>query len=173
MDPLELYLWHYLYVLKCYILDKINYLTTRWFYLTILMSILFALYRNWSLITVVFRISWKAFKWAGIRATIDAYEKTFARRFITISDDKRYITVRYLCNNRWYTFTLPTRKSGVTSVRNCDGNSVIDALRPVLGPFGNLNGQHHTPLTLGYESLTFEYFDGTSKTFDLDDHIVL
>jgi len=87
----------------------------------------------------------------------------------------KYYIIHYPFGIKWYKIIIP-RKRGpclIDEIIDSNGNNVNADIFDYLGPCHNFHGQNMTPEILGYESLTFNYINGTSKTFKNDECIII
>jgi hypothetical protein len=81
---------------------------------------------------------------------------------------KNVNVLRYtLDNGDVYRVVFPNKRGVRKWIRvvNGENNDVTNELVSFAGPCHNFHGIPSTPYMLGYDALTFEFSDGTTKTF--------
>jgi hypothetical protein len=86
---------------------------------------------------------------------------------------KNTYEVNYIINNNLYKMiVMPTRgPCPVLQVINDRDEDVTDEIMCYLGPNYNFHGKKFSVDFFGCETLTFEFGDGTTKTYTLDNHL--
>ena len=92
--------------------------------------------------------------------------------FIKMSRDHYEITYPFQFN--WYTIIVPRNRTPVLiDAIFCGEENVTDKVERYMGPGYNFHGTQPTPEMLGYDTLTFTFFNRDPVTFDTHDRILL
>jgi hypothetical protein len=87
----------------------------------------------------------------------------------------KYVTLHYPYGVHWYKLRFK-RKLGpcrIVDIKDEHENNVTEVIKTYLGPSYDFHGIPTTPYCLGYESLTFEYMNGTNRQFKNQEIICL
>lgn len=92
-----------------------------------------------------------------------------------IKIDKNKYEVSYIINGKLYKMIIkPIRgPCSVLDIRDGEDNDVYDIIIPYLGPNEDWNNTKFYPLYFGYNNLIFEMIDGSLKTFNNEETIIL
>lgn len=82
--------------------------------------------------------------------------------------NKHTYEVTYCIGGKIYKFYVKPKKGvhSVLQVIDHDNNDVTELIEPFFGPAEDFHHQEYTPYIFNYKSLTFNYFDGSNKTFE-------
>lgn len=96
-----------------------------------------------------------------------------AQKLIEI--DGKHVTIHYPYGVHWYKIRFKKKlgPSKLLGVVDENGKSCMDDIKSFMGPSHNFYNIPTDPALLGYETLTFEYMDGTQKQFQKHEIICL
>lgn len=89
--------------------------------------------------------------------------------------DKKSILLTYVLNNKIYRMIIRPQKGppNILMVVDNNFNDVTENILSYYGPQHDWHNRSFTPACLGYEKLTFELSDTTSKTFEKMEKIII
>jgi hypothetical protein len=91
----------------------------------------------------------------------------YVNNTVRMIDHKTY-EITYVIGGKMYKMlvTPPRGPSPILQVSNDKSEDVTDLILPYLGPNFDWHGKNFSPNFFGYISLTFEFSDGSEKTFE-------
>ena len=89
--------------------------------------------------------------------------------------DKNTYEITYTIGARLYKFRTKTQKgmSNILQIIDSENNDVTEIIEPYIGPHRDFHNFEYTPHSLSYKTLTFNFNDGESTTFQENDKILL
>lgn len=96
-----------------------------------------------------------------------------AKRYVKIYP-RRYV-LEYPYGIKWYKICIPRRRGVclIDTITDSDGKDITVEIAAFMGPCHNFHGIPTTPKMLDHQRLTFSYLNGTQRTFEGDDVIIL
>lgn len=81
---------------------------------------------------------------------------------------KNKFEITYILNEQEYKFIINGKKGpkSIINIKDENDNDVTLQIEPYLGPQEDFHGNVFTPISLGYEKLTFELVGGKQLSFD-------
>jgi hypothetical protein len=97
----------------------------------------------------------------------------FNNSIIKIHGNKYELT--YVIKGKTYKMLVKVKKGprNILFVLDENGVDVSHIMFPYLGPEENFHNQIYTPRFFNKKKLVFELYNGTEKTFEIDDNIIL
>ena len=116
------------------------------------------------------RIAWVSFK--IVMYTLYIAFLQYANKTVRKIDKKNY-ELTYVINGKLYKMIVTPKfgPSPVLQISNDLENDVTEQVLPYMGPLYDWNGHKFSPQFFGYKSLTFEFSDGTERTYLNDTQI--
>jgi len=101
--------------------------------------------------------------------------KTYQSRNAAKKVSKHKYEIHYTFNNKKYRIKLPILRGPkrICKIINKRDEDITERIKEYLGPNENFLGFIYSPYDFDEEELTFEMFDGTSKTFRENEIITL
>ena len=87
----------------------------------------------------------------------------------------KYYVIQYPYGVSWYKIIVPRHRGPckIDTIVDSTGTDVKKDIMMYMGPSHNFHGTTITPTMMGYEQLTFTYLNGTVKTFENNDIVMI